>query len=303
MKNSVVVNTEQIKDKSGVQYRVSGNLFIAVARTKTPPSGYDGHRGHVVRFSAGSGIRMRRYLRECRTEYGYMVTLTYPGEYPSTGTETKEHLRRFLQELQRADARRLNKKSSDQIHSAFWFLEFQGRGAPHYHIFTNRPVDKAWCSRRWYNIVNSEDLRHLHAGTRCEKLARGRAGTISYASKYAAKQEQKTVPNGFENVGRFWGVYGCRVTMAADTFVSVSDSEVSEVINMKNKIKRELNRLIDEGKAEIYKREEGVFICVVHDGWDQLRMRRLVSLLGTMVQSKYNMFMDAECEYGEAYNA
>jgi len=301
MKNNVAVNSEQIKNKTGVQYRASGNLFIATTRSKTIPSGYCGNRGSVVKFSVGSGIRMRRYLRECRSDYSHMVTLTYPGEFPSTGTETKEHLRRFLQELQRDDLRRITRKPFDPPHSAFWFLEFQGRGAPHYHIFTNRPVNKAWCSKRWYEIVNSEDIRHLHAGTRCEELARGRAGTISYASKYAAKQEQKDVPPGFENVGRFWGVYGCRITMAADTFVSVSDGECSDVVTQRQRLNNKLESLVLQGKAEVFKREEGVLIMVIHHPVDQMTIRRLTSMLGTCVANKYNMFMDAEVEYGDCF--
>lgn len=302
MKNSVSVNTEQIQNKTGVQYRASGNLFIATTRTKTVPTGYSGCRGGVVGFSVGSGIRMRRYLRECRSDYSHMVTLTYPFEYPSNGTETKEHLRRFLQELQREDRRRIDRKSSDPIHSAFWFLEFQERGAPHYHIFTNRAVNKDWCSKRWYEIVNSEDIRHFHAGTRCEELVRGRAGTISYASKYAAKQAQKVVPPGFENVGRFWGVYGCRITLAADTFVSRSDSGNSDVSKAIKKLQIKLESLVSQGKAELLKREEGVLIMIIHSKWDQMTMRRLVSLIGVHTASKYDMFMDAEVDYGIAYD-
>lgn len=301
MKNSVSVSSEQIQNKTGVQYRASGNLFIATTRTKTVPTGYSGCRGDVVGFSVGSGIRMRRYLRECRSDYSHMVTLTYPFEYPSSGTQTKEHLRRFLQELQREDRRRIDRKSSDPIHSAFWFLEFQERGAPHYHIFTNRAVDKNWCSKRWYEIVNSEDIRHFHAGTRCEELVRGRAGTISYASKYAAKAVQKVVPVGFENVGRFWGVYGCRITLAADIFVSRSDTGNSDVSSAIKKLQTKLELLVSQGKAELFKREEGVLIMIIHSKLDQMTMRRLVSLIGVHTASKYDMFVDAEVDYGIAY--
>lgn len=245
---------------------------------------------------------MRRYLRECRSDYGYMVTLTYPYEYPTNGTETKEHLRRFLQELQREDARRLDKRPSDQPHSAFWFLEFQDRGAPHYHIFTNRPVNKQWCSRRWYDIVKSEDIRHLHAGTRCEKLVRGRAGTISYASKYAAKQSQKKVPAFFENVGRFWGVFGCRVTMAADTFVSRENMGDTRVQSAVQSMMATLKQAILQGRAEEIKRDDGVLIIVVHDTRIMQTLRRKVSLIGSMTCAWYNMFEDAEVDYGEVYN-
>jgi len=302
MKESVTVTQEQIKNKTGVMYRASGNLFIGKKVSKTVPTGYSGVRGDVVRFSSGSGCRMRRYLRECTTEYRYMVTLTYPYEYPSTGRETKEHLRRFLQELQREDKRRIDAKPSDPLHSAFWFLEFQGRGAPHYHIFTNRPVHKTWCSKRWYEIVNSEDERHLRAGTRCEALRRGRAGTISYASKYAAKQEQKEVPAGFENVGRFWGVYGYRVTMSADTFVSRSDMECSRVRHTIQSMMSAIKLAIIQGKAEEIKRENGVLIVVMHDKRVMQDIRRKVSLIESMTTSWYNMFSDAELDYGELFN-
>ena len=38
---------------------------------------------------------------------------------------------------------------------------------------------------------------------------------VSYATKYAAKLEQKQVPSNFSDVGRFWGVIGERSVMAA----------------------------------------------------------------------------------------
>ena len=159
------VSSEQIENNTGVTYRASGNLFIAKQTTRTVPKAYTGVRGSIVGFSAGSGLRMRRYLRECRSNYTHMVTLTYPYEYPTDGKASKEHLRRFLQELQREWKRDTDWKGVRQLHSSFWFLEFQERGAPHYHIFTNWPISKEWVSERWYDIVNSEDVRHLHAGT------------------------------------------------------------------------------------------------------------------------------------------
>lgn len=292
METSVARNAEQIKNKTGTQYRASGNLLVISTRSKTVPAGYSGSRGTVTGFSSGSGIRMRRYLRECKADYGYMVTLTYPGEYPSTGIETKNHLRRFLQELQR-DAKR-SKKQTSQPHSAFWFLEFQGRGAPHYHIFTTHPVNKAWASKRWYDIVGSDDIRHLHAGTRCEVLARGRAGTISYASKYAAKAEQKLVPVGFENVGRFWGVYGWRTVMAADTFVSKSDYEYSDVRFSVRKLLKLVKKCIKDGNGEVIVRKDGIRVISFHDDYAMSRIRMHVSAISARTCVRYNYFWDAE---------
>lgn len=304
---TIAKKAEQIKNKkitdshystiTGNQYRASGNLFICTPRCKTTPAGYCGNRGSVVSFSPGSGIRMRRYLRECVTDYGFMVTLTYPSEFPCDGKQTKEHLRRFLQELQRED-KRSDGQYQPEPHSAFWFLEFQERGAPHYHIFTNRRVDPVWCSETWYRIVGSKDSKHFRAGTRCEKLARGRAGTISYASKYAAKQTQKVVPSGFENVGRFWGVYGYRITMSADVFVSNSKLNCPEVLKAVEKAENWVENLINAGLAEILIQKEGCLVVVVHNKWNMKRLRRLVSAIGVQTQCQFDYFEDAEVEDG-----
>lgn len=286
-------NTEQIENTTGLQYRVSGNLLIIRETTKTIPTGYIGCRGNIVGFSVGSGVRMRRYLRECVSEYTHMLTLTYPEGYPSDGTTVKNHLRRFLQEVRRWDDR-LNRGQCK--HSAFWFLEFQQRGAPHFHIFCNRCPAKTWVSETWYRIVDSEDIRHLHAGTRTEKLRTGRAGTISYASKYAAKLEQKTVPAGYENVGRFWGVYGCRFYMAAATFISINSSTDRRVVKVQEVLEKALENSKTRGDSEEIIRESGVIVVVMHSKVLQQKVRRWVSLMDTYVYSEFEYFYGAEID-------
>ncbi|WP_462273673.1 rolling circle replication-associated protein [Methanohalophilus sp.] len=127
-----------------------------------------------------------------------MITLTYPGQYTSDGATVKGHLRAFLQAL-----RRVNNDVS-----YLWFLEFQKRGAPHFHVLTRgiqiTKERKEWVSKRWYAIVGSKDERHLRAGTRTESV-RKKDGAKRYAVKYAYKMKQKRVPEGYRNVGRFWG--------------------------------------------------------------------------------------------------
>jgi len=313
------VNREQTENNTGINYRASGNLFIAKTTSRTIPSTYLGCRGDIVGFSAGSAIRMRRYLRECRPEYRYMVTLTYPGFFDSNGAEVKNHLRRFLQEVQREYIRGhcpsddgmfgghehgtgQNYKGVKPLHSAFWFLEFQERGAPHFHIFLNWAPGKEWVSKRWYDIVGSDDIRHLHAGTRTEKLLAGRAGAISYASKYANKAEQKVVPVGYEKVGRFWGVYGDRITLSAATFVSKTDRLNTNVIWCEERLLNYVKMLIAKGLAEVVKREQGILIVVCHDKNIMQKIRMKVSRVSAYSMKLYDMFCDAEVEYGEIYN-
>jgi hypothetical protein len=246
--NDGIVSGEHSSDYSGVVYRLSGCQFIRVKTEKSLPKHFiTGTRSDVTHFSASSGQRMRRYLRECFVDYSAMVTLTYPGIYSANGGIVKEHLRRFLQEVRRQYIR---DKYDPDLFSAFWFLEFQERGAPHFHIFFTFLPDKNFISRKWYEIVDSEDERHLRAGTRTEVLHRGRAGTISYASKYAAKAEQKAVPDGYLKVGRFWGVWGNRNLMSADTYVTARQSRDGKVATIEKSINREVHTALRIGKAK-----------------------------------------------------
>jgi hypothetical protein len=57
--------------------------------------------------------------------------------------------------------------------------------------------------------------------------------------------------------------------------------------------------MVSDGRADVFKREEGILIVIVHSEYDQMNIRRLVSHLGTTTAIKYNMFMDAEVDYGE----
>jgi hypothetical protein len=86
-----------------------------------------------------------------------------------------------------------------------WFMEFQERGAPHFHIFTTCAVPgRTYLSPLWYHIVNSGDKRHLVAGTQVKALENSETA-ITYATSYANKSTQKVTPEGFKGVGRFWG--------------------------------------------------------------------------------------------------
>ncbi len=97
---------------------------------------------------------------------------------------------------------------------ALWFFEFQTRGAPHIHILpwgvsaVDLDLFRPYLSRSWADIVAHPDpdeyQKHLNAGTGVEAY---REDHFGYALKYAAKMKQKTVPDGWASVGRFWGVW------------------------------------------------------------------------------------------------
>jgi len=222
----------------GIAYSLQGSaLYVRpITSSITPPRGLSG-RSKIRKFSIRSAARMRRYLRCCDAKYSIMGTLTYPAEFPRSGRVCKGHFRAFAERC-----RRYYRKSGKDGWSIFWFIEFQQRGAPHFHFFATHEIPRDLLAVWWYDIVDSQDRKHLLAGTRIEYLRNGRSGAIAYASKYAAKMEQKEVPLGFEDVGRFWGAIGLVSCHAFFMLVRFDDllSETHKL--MQDEIRKALKR-------------------------------------------------------------
>lgn len=154
-------------------------------------------RARIAEFTYKSRKRLAFVAANTPVTFLSMITLTYPGEFPTDGARVKSDFKRFKQWISRAFEKP----------SVLWFLEFQFRGAPHFHMLIDTMIDKDRyedVSKKWYLIVGSGDSRHLRAGTRVEAL-RSKEGGKRYAVKYAMKMQQKRVPDGFMSVGRFWG--------------------------------------------------------------------------------------------------
>jgi hypothetical protein len=244
-------------------------------------------RGRVRGFSDRSASRMARYLRCCEADYRTMLTLTYPGS--SDGWHRcKAHLRSFSERLKRAIAARNRTVGHDDgrgAFSAFWFLEFQKRGAPHFHIFTTHDFDKEFIARCWYEIVGSNDERHLAAGTRVERIRSGRNGTIAYARKYAAKREQKTLPTMFESagIGRFFGVFGSREIVEAATILTLEGKKSSEVIQRFNLLEETVAKGIKRGQIRRF-RQQWCTVYLIGDGNLEKEVRTLIYDLSNAIK-------------------
>ena len=178
-------------------------------------------RGKVTEFSKASRARLAFVASNTDVVFRTMVTLTYPAEWPHDGTRVKKDLRRFLTWLQKVSM------NCDYL----WFLEFQQRGAPHVHILTDYPLSPKVCTRKayrmqlarkWYEICETGDPKHLLAGTSCERL-RSPEGGARYAVKYAQKMKQKTVPEGYQDCGRFWGHTKAVKPVSRETFRCTED--------------------------------------------------------------------------------
>ena len=159
-------------------------------------------RGRITGYTYASRRRLMHLLhqidREATAYLPLFITLTYPSIYPATALETKRHLDSFC--------KRLLRRYKDVC--IIWKLEYQHRGAPHYHllVFGVPYLPRDEIAQAWYKVVGSDDTRHRQAGTRVERIASWN-GVISYAAKYLGKVVQAT---GDISPGRFWGVYGRR---------------------------------------------------------------------------------------------
>ena len=158
-------------------------------------------RGCITKWSRKSQMRFKVGLAKLKQEsmsYGLECTLTYPSVFPDSDEHKtyKRHLARLNQILARRGF------------SGAWKLEFQKRGAPHYHLILIPPKKLKGLSEfrkeialHWYRIVGSGDEKHLRAGTEVSPIESA-AGIIGYMSSYMAKEDQ-TLPNNF--TGRYWG--------------------------------------------------------------------------------------------------
>lgn len=177
------------------------------------------NRGRVTEFSQASRRRMMYRLATLGWDQmpgiPEMVTLTYPAEFPRSGRVVKEHLYAFKR-------RWFRKWGAYPV--GVWKLEFQRRGAPHFHLYVGRPAVPAaefmaWLSRAWYEVVGSGDEKHLRAGTGLDRQFAARASDVHRLSVYFSKHNakwgegkgyQNDVPEWFQDVGRFWGVWGLK---------------------------------------------------------------------------------------------
>ena len=196
-------------------------------------------RGRIQKFSPRSRTRLiskMAALRKDVMDYNPLfLTLTYPAEYPDTMT-TKKHLEAFIKRLKRR-----------YRFSGFWRLEFQKRGAPHYHLilFGLKSIPHEIIRRFWGQVIG-------HVGTvfiRIESV-RSRRGVMSYVSKYMSKTSKPFVDpetgildyvpyHAVDNFpGRFWGVINADLMPYAESYTIYFRGPHSVFYNFRRAAKR-----------------------------------------------------------------
>lgn len=186
----------------------------------------NGRKGRKIKMLTTKSLSLlTATIQATEVELNTMLTLTYPKVYPRNGEEVKRALNTLLQ--------RLRSKGKFEY---LWFLEFQKRGAPHFHILTDHggitprmrvDVAETWVRHMtksdWFiaqTVIESIDnctceydtmVTHIrraygvafHRDT--WQIVREKDGAKRYVTKYAQKPEQKVVPKEYQDVGRFWG--------------------------------------------------------------------------------------------------
>lgn len=207
-----------------------------------------GIRGSVIGFSENSRRRLQGKLLaiDWRDAQGVgqrseksaiqFLTLTYPASYPDSWLDWKNHLQRFKKRL----IRRYGE------FGAIWRLEFQKRGAPHFHIViffdSPRSVSRltdwargAWSgcgaddgsSGDWHKLMGAKSVP-------CYMVNDDPTRLMSYLSKYLSKLGSSPLDEDDRPTGRCWGTwYPDNIpTCDATTIYLVGGRAVAHFINL-----------------------------------------------------------------------
>lgn len=160
-------------------------------------------RGEIKDFSRASQARLIKAVSIWDPAGTLLIiTLTYPAKWPS-GERCQADFKAFRQ--------RLLEKRPDW--SGCWKLEYQTRGAPHYHLIIDSNVDRINLKneRRFINSTWKKARRsNVPARTQCD-LARNKNKAKYYLTKevgktvQCSKSWQEKIEKDIDHVGRFWG--------------------------------------------------------------------------------------------------
>lgn len=217
-----------------VHLEQQGELVALAMKWPTDRENIGGKRGAVTVFSKASRRRLFRKFARLRRVRTTFVTLTYPAEFPDPMT-AKDNMRAFLE--------RVRRKFPDA--SGIWRMEYQTRGAVHFHfLFFNmgywhwKEVRKAW-----QEILGLQPGDPLFTDIR---LCRSYRGAKNYLSKYIAKNDQTEdefllllSSLAYPHAGRFWGVFNKgKLPYAEQQYLIVTMERMRGIADAKKLLRR-----------------------------------------------------------------
>jgi hypothetical protein len=157
-----------------------------------------GKRKAISSFTWGSKKRLRFQAANAFPALISVFAMTYHERLPQ-GRQVKADLHNFLVQV----------KNEYRGIKYLWILEFQERGFPHIHVFFTKEYSAkfhVFCAKLW-NRVSGEvgSFDHLKVHLHQKQFIPWEMRSAGYLTKYLDKEHQKRVPEGFLDVGRFWG--------------------------------------------------------------------------------------------------
>lgn len=204
--NSRFVPDRHLTPVCGIEVYASSVLVKREPATRPQAAAWK--RGVVRALSSRSLARLAFTAFNTPADFRSIITLTYPRKFSNDGKAAKTDLNKVLTWLRR------NYPGLEYL----WFLEFQKRGAVHFHILVSvdlaeqgkietvrRKNGKHWQTHKptWRKL--EQYWRKIGGGLTSWEAVREPNGGKRYAAKYATKPHQKQVPEAYQNVGRFWG--------------------------------------------------------------------------------------------------
>ncbi len=194
-------------------------------------------------FSSKSRSRLRFVATNNSHRIKSQFGLTYHEKVPTDGRSVKKQLNAWLQFIR-----------DNYSFGYLWILEFQSRGAAHFHIFLTIEPDKAIhqeLAKAW-NRITGESEQHLAFHLHPTNWIHWDVGTGQYLAKYLDKESQKAVPENCHNFGRFWGHSTCMkpefISIPVDELEQLStvDETTGEIYGGKETVLRWLGRLAEK---------------------------------------------------------
>lgn len=182
-----------------------------------------GKRKEITAFSSDSRYRLFQLLHRVKFDRMSFVTLTYPADFPTDSRIYHAHLKEYRRRMERTYGKV----------SVIWRLEFQERGAPHFHLmYFDAPFIPIydWVNL-WDSVINTP--YPFRIGNSVDiKFNRHHADSRQigyYVGKYLAKVDTRTLRSIPEKPGRMWGKWN--VQEIDPVKIDLMDYEVKNVVS------------------------------------------------------------------------
>jgi len=186
-----------------LRLRISSDLLSVSEPIERQRSG-GGKRGDIKAFSSESRLRLFKLMHTLKFKRCTFITLTYPLDFPTDPKIYKSHLQKWRYEIEKRYGK----------FQTIWRLEFQKRGAPHYHLLClDAPfVDVFDLSNLWADITESTSQIHRKIGVDVKLVASGNDARLimAYLAKYVGKIDDRPNIELERGVGRWWGKWNIK---------------------------------------------------------------------------------------------